>query len=365
MSTVWAEPSPGDPGPGTSAGPGIPAGRGPSGAPGLGIVALGQALGTPCEPDGLPGADVAKLRNWGYRRLHRAEAGVGLTDLAVQAGEAALRRAGVAAAEVDLVVLAITDIAEHLYWDPAAAVQHRLGADRAEAVLLTQACGGGVTAFDTVAGRFATHPGYRTALVVAANRIVESYWDRVETGSSLGADGAAAAVLRRDHPGCRWLVSETISDGRYAGFMRMEAGGAAQPFTGTDPVGIAPMAERMDRFFDGDGRAALAFADRLGARTREVIERACDRAGVPVGALERVLYLHDTRPAFEALAKELGIPLDRTNVEQALAHGHCGPADQLISLERLLSGGELVPGDVVALLSTGSGMHWACTLLRI
>ncbi|GLY43382.1 3-oxoacyl-[acyl-carrier-protein] synthase 3 [Amycolatopsis sp. NBRC 101858] len=362
MSTAWAEPSPGDPGPGTSAGPGIPAGNG---LPGLGIVALGQALGTPGDPAGLPGADGAKLRNWGYRRLHRAEPGVGLTDLAVQAGEAALRRAGVAAAEVDLVVLAITDIAEYLYWDPAAAVQHRLGADRAEAVLLTQACGGGVTAFDTVAGRFATHPGYRTALVAAANRIVEPYWDRVETGASLGSDGAAAAVLRRDHPDGRWLVTETISDGRYAGFMRMEAGGAAAPFTGTDPVGLAPMAERMDRFFDGDGRAALAFADALGARTREVLQRACDRAGIPVGALERVLYLHDTLPAFEALAKELGVPLDRTNFEQALAHGHCGPADQLISLERLLSGGELVPGDVVALLSTGSGMHWACTLLRI
>ncbi|QYN21270.1 3-oxoacyl-ACP synthase III family protein [Amycolatopsis sp. DSM 110486] len=330
----------------------------------LGIVALGQALGAPCEPGTLAGADPAKLRTWGYRRFHRADDGVGLTDLAVRAGEAALRRAGVTAAELDLVVLAMTDIAEYLYWDPAAALQHRLGADRAEALLLAQACGGGVTAFDTVAGRFATHPGHRTALVVAANRIVEAYWDRVETGTSLGSDGAAAAVLRRDHPDCRWLVTETISDGRNAGFMRMETGGGARPFSGAPPR-IAPLVDRMDTFFDGDGRAALAFADQLTARTREVVGRACERAGVPVGALERTLYLHDNLGAFEALAKELGIPLDRTNVEQAMAHGHCGPADQLISLERLLSGGELVPGDVVALVSMSSGMHWACTLLRI
>lgn len=45
--------------------------------------------------------------------------------------------------------------------------------------------------------------------------------------------------------------------------------------------------------------------------------------------------------------------------------GHFGPADQLLSLERLLTAGELVTGDMVALLSMGSGMHWTCTLLRV
>lgn len=332
----------------------------------LGIVSISHALGRPVGVAELAGADAGKLRNWGYHRLHRADDGVGLTDLAVRAGEAALRRAGVTAGEVDLVVLAITDIAEYLYWDAAAAVQGRLGTERAEAILLNQACGGGVVAFDTVAGRLATHPGYRTALVIAANRISETYWDRAETGTSLSSDGASAAVLRRDHPACRWLGTEVITDGRYANLMRMEAGGAAAPFTagGDGPV-IARLVDRMESFFAGDARAALALAEQIPARNREVFERACERAAVPPGSVERVLYLHDNLRAFGDLAKALGIPVDRTNAAVAMALGHFGPADQLISLDRLLAAGELVPGDTVALLSTGSGMHWACTLLRI
>ncbi|MFD8773562.1 3-oxoacyl-ACP synthase III family protein [Streptomyces sp. NPDC059916] len=336
----------------------------------FGIVASGHALGAPVTVGELvahEGADARKLTAWGYRRFHRADDGVGLTDLAARAAAGALRRAGVAADEVDLVVLAIPDIAEYLYWDPAAALQGRLGAHRAEAVLLSQACGGGVTAFDTVAGRLATHPGHRTALVVAASRVAEPYWDRTGSGTSLTSDGAAAVVLRRGHDVCAWLATETVTDGRYADFMRMESGGAARPFTPESPASpaVASVVDRMDTFFEGDGRATYEFATLVNTRNREVLERVCARTGTPVGSVERVLYLHDNRKAFEELAKELGIPLDRTNADVAMELGHFGPADQLLSLERLLAAGELVTGDMVALLSMGSGMHWTCTLLRV
>ncbi|MEV5612325.1 3-oxoacyl-[acyl-carrier-protein] synthase III C-terminal domain-containing protein [Streptomyces sp. NPDC052225] len=336
----------------------------------FGIVAQGHALGRPvtvAEAAERYGADPRKLAGLGYRRLHRADDGEGLTDLALRAAESALRKARLDAADVDLLVLALPDVPEYLYWDAAAALQGRLGATGAEAVLISQACGGGVTAFDTVAGRLATHPGYGTALIVAASRITEAYWDRTATGTSLSSDGAAAAVLRRGHTAGAWLATETISDGRYADFMRMEVGGAARPFSAEqpEPAVIAPLIERMDTFFAGDGRATYDFMTLLHTRTREVLERACARAGLTPGALERVLYLHDNIGAFRDLAKELGIPLEATNAELAMTLGHFGPADQLLSLERLSAAGELVEGDTVALLSMGTGMHWTCTLLRV
>jgi 3-oxoacyl-[acyl-carrier-protein] synthase-3 len=336
----------------------------------LGIMAIGHALGDPVTVDALiaaGGVDERKLRGWGYRRLYRAADGVGLTDLAAKAGESALRNAGVAADEVDLIVLAVSDLAEYLYWDAAAAVQGRLGLRNAEAVLISQACGGGVTAFDTVAGRFATHPGYHTALVVAANRVVEQYWDRAATGTALSSDGAVAATVRRGHGSCVWLATETISDGRYADFMRMDIGGATQPFSlahATNPA-IPPLIDRMDTFFDGDGRSALAFATAVNARNKAVLEQACARAGTDTSQIQQVIYLNDNRKAFEDLAATLGIPLGATNVDLAMDYGHFGPADQILCLDRLLRAGQLVSGDVVALLSMGSGVHWTCTLLRV
>ncbi|MGH3735253.1 MAG: hypothetical protein ACRDT6_06470 [Micromonosporaceae bacterium] len=52
---------------------------------------------------------------------------------------------------------------------------------------------------DMVAGKFAAHPAYRTAVVIGANRVCEPYWNRIEINTSIYSDAAAAAVIRRDH----------------------------------------------------------------------------------------------------------------------------------------------------------------------
>ena len=336
----------------------------------FGIVGLGHVLGDPVDvATAAPAytAELDRVAGWSYRTFHRADGEVGLTDLAVEAGRRALDAAGVAAADVDLVVLAISDIAEYLYWDPAARTQAALGAYEAEAVLLSQACGGGVAAFDVVAGKFATHPEYRTAVVVGANRVCEPYWNRMEINTSIYSDGAAAAVFRRDHGSLRWLTTHTISDGRYADFLRMEVGGAARPFGAGEGRAAAVRSpfDRLDESFDGDVRRMFEFVSTIRSRNGEVVRAACKRAGVDPGDLARVLHFHDNLRQFTELAKDLGIPLDRTNAELAMDHGHVGCADQLFALERHLAAGELSTGDVVALTSTGSGMHWVCTLVEV
>ncbi|MBI3688920.1 MAG: 3-oxoacyl-ACP synthase [Actinobacteria bacterium] len=336
----------------------------------FGILGLGHVLGDRADvAEAAPRYtdDLERVASWGYRGFHRAPDGVGLTDLAVDAGRRALAAAGVDAADVDLVVLAVSDLVEYLYWDPAAATQAGLGAHRAEAVLLSQACGGGVAGFDAVAGRFATHAEYRTALLVGANRVCEPYWNRMEINTSVFSDGAAAAVLRRDHGRCRWLTTHVLTDGRYADFMRMDRGGAAHPFTAGDPdqPRVRSPFERLEVFFDGDVRRMFSFVATLRARQREVVEAACTRAGIEIADLARVVHLHDNLKQLTELAKDLDVPLERTNVELALEHGHVGCADQLLSLEQHLAAGELSDGDLVALTSTSSGTHWVCTVLRV
>lgn len=341
-----------------------------AGAGSFGILALAHVLGEPIQVDQVAPQytdDLDRVRGWGYRRFHRAHKDVGLTDLAVAAGQAALDRAEVAAGDVDLVVLAMSDIAEYLYWDAAAATQARLGAHRAEALLLNQACGGGVASFDAVAGKLAVHSDYQVALIIGANRVCEEYWNRMKINTSIFSDGAAAAVVRRQHPGCRWLTTEIISDGCYADFMRMEVGGAARPFATGDPepARVKSPTQRLEEFFDRDIRRMFAFVSTIRERNRQVVERACARVGLQVSALRRVIHFNDNLQALTELAKDLDLPLERTNADLAVEHGHLGCADQLFCLERYLATGVLSSGDVVALTSTASGMHWLCTLLEV
>lgn len=336
----------------------------------FGILGFGHVLGDPVDvAEAAPEytADLTRVAGWEYRRFHRAPDGVGLTDLAVEAGERALAAAGVEAADVDLLVLAISDLAEYLYWDPAALTQARLGARRAEALLLSQACGGGVASFDAVAGKLASHPDYQTALVIGANRVCEPYWNRMEINTSIYSDGAAAAVLRRGETSCQWLATEIITDGTYADFMRMEVGGAARPFSAGDgdAARVKSPSDRLDEFFAGDVREMFRFVATIRARNREVVEAACGRAGVRLGDVSRLIHFNDNAKQLTELAKDLGLPVERTNLELALEHAHLGCADQLFSLEQHLAAGELGSGDVVALTSNSSGMHWVCTVLRV
>jgi len=189
----------------------------------------------------------------------------------------------------------------------------------------------------------------------------------MEINTSIYSDGAAAAVVRRGHGSCRWLATEIVSDGRYADFMRMDLGGAARPFSPDDPapVQVRSPFDRLDEFFDGDVRRMLEFVKTIRSRNRKVIEAACARAGVSYDDIRRVIHLNDNVKQLTELAGDLGIPVERTNVELAAELGHVGCADQLLSLERQMATGDLAVGDLVALTSTGSGMHWVCTLLRI
>lgn len=334
----------------------------------FGLMAFGSALG---EPASVPAVvadyteDVERVLGYGYRTVHRSPEDTGITDLAQEAAQRALAAAGVAPSEVDLVVFALTDIAEYLYWDPAASLQHRIGAVNAEAALVTQACAAGIVGLDLVAGKFATHPDYRTALLVAANRSCDAYWNRMETQSMVFSDGAVATVARRGHPAVRWRATETITDGRYADFYRMDVGGTAEPFTAGKADPRANDAWDIMEFFDYDEDLFGAFVDQINTRGRLVVERTCARAGIEVGQLRRLISLHDNDNSLRALAKELSLPIEATNLELGLDTGHLGAADQLYSLADALAKEQVSPGDFVALVGLARGMHWSCTLMEI
>ncbi|WP_158842369.1 3-oxoacyl-ACP synthase III family protein [Saccharothrix deserti] len=308
--------------------------------------------------------DVERVLGYGYDYLHLAPAGVGVSDLAVAAAERALAEAGVAPSEVDLVVLALTDIAEYLYWDAAASVQARLGLRRAEAVLVDQGCVGGVTALDTLAGRFATHPDYRVALVIGANRTADAYWNRMSTHSLLFSDGAAAAVALRGETTMRWRASYAESDGRYADFFRMDVGGAAAPFAAGSPDPRARDAWDIMEHFGFDATKVTDFAAEIDNRTARAVHRVCKRVGCVEEDLSWLFLLNDNVRVLTAQADLIGVPLDRTNHRLAVEHGHFGAADHLIALSRLRDSGECRTGDLVALAANGRGMHWASAVLE-
>jgi 3-oxoacyl-[acyl-carrier-protein] synthase-3 len=129
----------------------------------------------------------------GIAERRYAAAGERLRDLATAAGRDALRQSGIAAAEIDLVVVATTT-ADDLLPNAAPLVASDLGIPAAGAFDVGAACTGFVTALVAAAGQVESGRA-RNALVIGADlmsRVVDS-GDR--DTSVLFGDGAGAAVV--------------------------------------------------------------------------------------------------------------------------------------------------------------------------
>ncbi|MFE0181234.1 3-oxoacyl-[acyl-carrier-protein] synthase III C-terminal domain-containing protein [Streptomyces olivaceus] len=345
-----------------------PEGRYHAPAAHFGVLALASSLGVP--QDALATAhlydvDPAQVRRLGYRRYHRAESSTTCTDLAARAGRAALDRAQLKTEDVDFLIVATgSSIPDYLNWDLSTAVAHQLGMLSTPTLLLNQGCAAAVLGFQQIAGLFATRPNLSTILMIAADRVPEEHTNRMR--GNLESDGAAAVVLRRDHPSLRWIVTEQLTDARYADFFRLEYGGGAVPTApdGASNRGLDP-AHRVHLYFRDDPEGLLEFSRAVDTRVLDVLQGACKRAGLTVGEVSRLILLNDNQPSMRAIAKLVGIPLERTNAALSATIGHIGGADPLVCLNFYRSRGHLQTGEIIAMAGMSSGMHWFCTLLEV
>ena len=336
----------------------------------FGIAGFGYAFGTDQDVTSTAGSfvtDPERVVRWGYQTFHRAEPEISATMLAATASRDLLKQLDMAATEIDLVVLATSEMPDYLHWDTSAGLARELGIERTQTLLLNEGCASGVTGLGMVAGHLAVQPELRNVLFVAVNRVSEYHRNRMNVNNAVHSDGAVAVVLRRDHDRFRWLSTDQFTYPDLCDFFRTDYGGAITPVapegwsTATAPSGL----ERVLAHFDKDPNRLRVFQEQLSNRVTEVIQRACERAGIDQSRLTHVIYINDSADTIEEAAAPFGISIEHTNAEISALHGHMGAADQLTSLGELQQRGDLKPGDVVALSGISIGMRWYCTLIEV
>ncbi len=162
---------------------------------------------------GVETSDEWIVERTGIHARHFADEGVTSSDLGLQASLQAIAAAGIAAQDIDLIIVA-TSTPDMVFPSTAAILQNKLGITNGCPVFDVQAvCSGFVYAL-TVADAMIRAGNARRALVVGAevfSRILD-FQDR--TTCVLFGDGAGAVVLEAsDTPGI--LASDLHADGRY------------------------------------------------------------------------------------------------------------------------------------------------------
>ncbi len=283
----------------------------------------------------------------GIRQRHVAPADARTSDYAVAAARAAIERAGIAAPDIDLVIVA-TATPDDTFPATATQVQAELGIARGAAFDVAAVCSGFVYAL-TVADAMLRVGPHRRALVIGAelfSRILD--WEDRATAVLFG-DGAGAVVLEARSPneaqGRGILASRLHADGRFRALLHVDGGPGS---TGT--VGKLRM----------QGREVFRHAvQNLATVTAEVL----DDAGLTAADIDWVVPHQANARILEATARKLGVPMDRVVVTVG-DHANTSAASVPLALDVAVRDGRIRTGQLLLLEAMGGGFTWGAVLLR-
>ena len=281
----------------------------------------------------------------GIRARHFAADGVFSSDLALHACRHALEAAGVAASEIDLIIVA-TSTPDMVFPSTACILQHKLGAAGGAAFDVQAVCSGFVYAL-TVADAMIRTGAAHKALVVGAeifSRILD-FKDR--TTCVLFGDGAGAVVLEAsDTPGL--LASDLHADGRHVGILCV-------------PGHVAGGQVLGDPLLKMDGQAVFKLAVGL-------LESAAHSVLIKAGRTEADidwLVPHQANiRIIQSTARKLKLSMDKVivTVDQ---HGNTSAASIPLALDVAVRSGRIRPGDTLMLEGVGGGFTWGAVLLDL
>ncbi|HTI47453.1 MAG TPA: beta-ketoacyl-ACP synthase III [Casimicrobiaceae bacterium] len=280
----------------------------------------------------------------GIRQRHIAADDEQTSDLALAASRQALESAGIAAADVDLIVLATTT-PDAIFPSSACTLQAKLGAHGGAAFDVQAVCSGFVYAL-AIADRMLASGMARNALVVGAE-IYSRILDWSDRGTCvLFGDGAGAVVLVPSRePGI--LSAHLHADGRYRDILCVPGQVHNGKVTGRP-------------FLHMDGPGVFKFAVRVLA---EVGHEALEANRMHAEQVDWLVPHQANLRIMNATAHKLGIPESRV-VSTVDVHANTSAASIPLAIDVAVRDGRIRAGQHLLLLGVGGGFTWGSVLVR-
>lgn len=286
----------------------------------------------------------------GIRERRVAAPGEACSDLGTKAAERALEAAGLAAADLDLILVA-TCTGDSPLPSTACLIQHRLGAGRAAACDISAACCGFVYAL--AVGDAYVKTGLRHVLVVGSEvmSVITDWTDR--STCILFGDGAGAVVLGPSDGDRGILSSHLHSDGNLWDLICVPGGGSR-----------IPPSEKM--LADG-----LQYIKMKGNETFKVAVKTLEESAretlsanhLSVEDLDLYVPHQANARIIKAVADRLGLPMGKVflNMDR---YGNTSAASIPLALDEAVRAALVKDGNLVMIAAFGSGLTWASALIR-
>jgi 3-oxoacyl-[acyl-carrier-protein] synthase-3 len=274
---------------------------------------------------------------------------VSLGELAVVAASRALACAGVAATEVDLIIVGST-IGDELAPNVASGLQLRLGAVNAAAMDLNTACTSFLYGLSTATGLVRT--GVLKTVLVVGGEVPSPFvdWEDRNTAVLFG-DGCGAVVLQASERE-EGLLAEKLgcyADARGALDIRGVGGRFANRGI---PYGHTRWIFEGQEIFK---RAVVGMA--------QAGQDALAKRGLSIGDVDLVVPHQANLRIIDAVGRRIGVDPARVFVN-VHRYGNMSAATVPVALVEALEEGRVAPGALLLLPAFGAGLTWCAHLVR-
>jgi 3-oxoacyl-[acyl-carrier-protein] synthase-3 len=287
----------------------------------------------------------------GIRERHVVSGNETVADLAIEAAREALKSAGKAPEEIDLIIVA-TSTPDTIYPAVSCQVQEALGIGNAAGFDMALACSGFVYATIT-AYQFLKTGAAKNALVIGADIHSRfTNWEDRNTCIIFG-DGAGAAVYSG-------IPDEEDS---ILGFDMHIDGSKGKELTLFVESENCPLVEKRDqpeKYLYMNGREMFKFAVGVVPKS---IRAVTDAAGIAIDDIDHLVLHQANIRIMQAMSDKLNIPQEKmvANIDRI---GNTSAASIPIALNEAVLNGEVKPGELLLLCGFGAGVAWGSTILR-
>ena len=274
------------------------------------------------------------------------------SHMASKAAKSALEQAGIAAADIELIIVA-TITPDTLTPATACYVQQQIGALKAVAFDVSAACSGFLYAMELA--RHSVGAGaFRNALIIGAEKLSAFVdWNDRNTCVLFG-DGAGAAVLvPSTNGGGRILSSQLGTDGAQAELLNIPGGGSACPaMPGSTPEKSATLTMQ--------GREVFKHA--VNAMRKAAVEGVA-AAGLTIKDIDLLIPHQANLRIIDAIVERLDFSRDDVfiNLDK---YGNTSAAAVAIALDEANRGVRIKKGDRILLVAFGAGLTWASAVIE-
>ena len=273
------------------------------------------------------------------------------SDMAAHAAQRAMKKAGVTADQIDLIIVA-TITPDMPFPATACIVQQKIGARRAAAFDLEAACSGFIYGLE-VGQQFIMSRTYDTVLVIGAEKLSSIVDWKDRNTCVLFGDGAGAAVLQ-SRPNSHGLLTAVMgADGSKGSLLHMPGGGSRCPAS-ADSVAARLHYLRMD------GRETFKNAVQAMYHAAQEALRRCE---LDISKIKCVIPHQANRRIIDAVGKRLGATPEQLfiNLDR---YGNTSAASVAIALDEAVSSGKIQRGDLILMMVFGAGLTWGAAVIE-